>query len=68
MGSKVTISVAAGASHAVRATRVATPTGQEYESVEVKADAEQEIELGDEEAITLTQGQVTPDDEKSEEE
>lgn len=56
MSTKVTIKVAAGASHAVRATRVATPTGQEYESKEVGADGEETFELGDEERIDITQG------------
>lgn len=56
MSTKVTIKVAAGASHAVRATRVATPTGQEYETKEVGADGEETFELGDEERIDITQG------------
>lgn len=62
--SKVTITVEDGASHSVRVTRTARPTGQDYESVEVGAGDEQTFEVGDEENLTVQLGQPTPKEEE----
>lgn len=61
--SKVTITVEDGASHSVRVTRTARPTGQDYESVEVGAGDKREFEVADEENLTVQLGQPTPAEE-----
>lgn len=61
--SKVTITVEDGASHGVRVTRTARPTGQEYQSEEVGAGDEREFDVGEEENLTVQLGQPTKEEE-----
>lgn len=63
MTTKVTVKVEDGASHAVRVTRLATTTGQEYEGRDVEAGKEESFTLEDEQRIDISRGAATPEDE-----
>lgn len=63
MSTKVKISVEGDASHGIRVTRVATTTGQEYESRDIEAGEDVEITLDDEQRVDITRGAATPQDE-----
>jgi len=63
MTTKVTVKVDKGASHAVRVTRLATTTGQEYEGRDVAAGKSETFTLEDEQRIAINRGAATAEDE-----
>lgn len=65
MDTKVTVTVDKGASHGVKATRVATTTGSEYESRDIEAGKEEVFTLGAEQRIDITAGPETPAEEET---